>query len=111
MTHPTKTIPSRPWSCLLCGLVAALPMPVRAHDGPDHAQAPKPVPEAEAYRPTAIPDRMILTFAGDPARTLAVTWRTDASVEKAVAQIAPADAGPQFADRAKTIDARSSTLA
>ena len=42
---------------------------------------PAPV-AAEAYQPTAFPDRVILTIAGDPAHSLAVTWRTDASVKK-----------------------------
>ena len=55
---------------LLGGLLALLPMPVLAHDGPEHGRdhAPRPVPEAEAHRPTGIPDRIIRTFAGDPAR-------------------------------------------
>lgn len=92
-------------------LAAWLTAPALAHDGPDHEHKPKPVAEAEAHRPTAIPDRLILTFAGDPARTLGVTWRTDATVEKAVAQIAPADAGPMFSSRARTIDAKSTVLA
>lgn len=85
-----------------------------AHDGPgrdhDHAQPPKPVAEAEAHRPTAIPDRIIRTFAGDPARSIAVTWRTDTSVGQGIAQIAPADAGPQFSERAKTLTAKTQDL-
>src|SRR5262245_28366948 len=107
MTNPFQTR-------LIAGLLALLAAPAlaRAHDGPDHEHAaPKPVPDAEAHRPTAIPDRIIRTFAGDPARSIAVNWRTDATVEKAVAQIAPADAGPKFAARAKTLDAKSMPLA
>ena len=34
------------------------------------------------------PDRIILTFNGDPSSKRAVTWRTDSSVKKSVAQIA-----------------------
>src|SRR5262245_18019988 len=93
---------------LLVVLVALPGISARAHDEHDHPA--KPVPAREAHRPTAIPDRIIRTFAGDPARSIAVTWRTDASVEKAVAQIAPAGAGPKFAARAKTSDARSTPL-
>ena len=89
-------------------LVVLLGISAWAHDGHDHPA--KPVPDREAHRPTAIPDRIIRTFAGDPARSIAVTWRTDASVEKAVAQIAPAGAGPKFATRAKTSDAKSASL-
>lgn len=33
------------------------------------------------------PDRIVLTWADDPAHSQAVTWRTDRSVERAVAQI------------------------
>src|SRR5262245_27330250 len=88
-------------SVLLCGSAWA-------HDGHDHPA--KPVPEREAHRPTAIPDRIIRTIAGDPARSIAVTWRTDASVDRAIAQIAPADAGPRFAARARTVTARSVSL-
>src|SRR5262249_33000687 len=105
MMRPT----TRSWPWLLCGLLALSPQVVLAHDGHDHAP-PKPVPDAEAHRPSAIPDRIILTFAGDPARSMGVTWRTDASVDKAVAQIAPADAGPKFTSRAKTFDAKSTAL-
>lgn len=94
----------------LAGLLSATT--ALGHDGPDHEHAPpKPVADADAHRPLAIPDRIIRTFADDPARSIAVTWRTDASVEKAIAQVAPADAGPKFPARAKTVDARSVALA
>ena len=36
-----------------------------AHDGHDHP--PAAVKPADAYRPTALPDRVILTWSGDPA--------------------------------------------
>lgn len=48
--------------------------------------------------PTAAPDRIILTWAGDPSVSQAVTWRTDASIEEAFAQIAAADPSPDFVD-------------
>lgn len=93
----------------LAGLLALLVTPTLAfaHDG-EHP--PKQVPEPEAHRPTAIPDRIIRTFSGDPSRSIAVNWRTDASVSKGLAQIAPADAGPQFTSRAKTFTALSQPL-
>ena len=75
------------------------------------ATEPKPISDAEAHRPSAVPDRIILTFGtADPAHSLAVTWRTDASVAKAVAQIAPAEAAPLFAKAAKTIAATTQPL-
>lgn len=58
-------------------------------------------------QPTPYPDRVILTWVGDPARSAAVTWRTDTSVTKAKAQIAVADDGPAFAKRAVEIAAAS----
>ena len=40
--------------------------------------------------PSKEPDRIILTFHGDPSTSRAVTWRTDKTITKAVAQIAEA---------------------
>lgn len=48
------------------------------------------------FRPTPAPDRVILTFAGDPATSQAVTWRTVAGVKGAVAELALATDGPGF---------------
>jgi len=53
-------------------------------------------PEVDMYRPTVMPDRIVLTWAGDPATTQAVTWRTDTTVKDASAQIAVADPDPNF---------------
>jgi 3',5'-cyclic AMP phosphodiesterase CpdA len=75
-----------------------------------HEQEPKKVPDAEAHRPSAIPDRIILTWADDPAHSQAVTWRTNASVTKALAQIAPADAGPNFVANARSVPAKTTDL-
>jgi hypothetical protein len=52
-----------------------------------------------------MPDRIILTWKGNPARAQAVTWRTDTSVKKALAQIAAATSGPEFAKSAKDVAA------
>jgi hypothetical protein len=53
----------------------------------------KPAPYAEkaAHAPRPLPDRVVLTWAGDPATTQAVTWRTDHSVLRSVAEIAIAN--------------------
>jgi len=50
----------------------------------------------EAHRPTPLPDRIILTWQGDPATSMSVTWRTDTSVKRGLAQIAAAEDGPDF---------------
>lgn len=52
------------------------------------------------HEPLAQPDRIILTWAGDPATTQAVTWRTSTDVAAGVAEIAVADDGPNFRELA-----------
>ena len=52
--------------------------------------------------PSKDPDRIILTFNGDPATKRAVTWRTDSSVKKAKAQIAVASVNSSFVEEATT---------
>ncbi len=55
--------------------------------------------------PSKDPDRIILTFNGDPSTKRAVTWRTDSSVTKAIAQIAPAGVNSKFAKKSITLNA------
>ena len=55
--------------------------------------------------PSKDPDRIILTFNGDPAVKRAVTWRTDKSITSAVAQIAKATVNSGFEDNATTVKA------
>ncbi|KAA3660059.1 MAG: metallophosphoesterase [Calditrichaeota bacterium] len=55
--------------------------------------------------PSKDPDRIILTFYGDPATSRAVTWRTDSSITQAVAQIAVATVNSKFTDFAMTKNA------
>jgi hypothetical protein len=51
---------------------------------------PRLAPEV-LHGPSLQPDRVILTWAGDPATTQAVTWRTSTAVARAAAQIAVAE--------------------
>ncbi|MDZ8119848.1 metallophosphoesterase family protein [Pontiella agarivorans] len=60
--------------------------------------------------PSPDPDRIFLTFHGDPATSRAVTWRTDQSVEQAFAEIAPALGEPGFIHKAMRIKARTETV-
>jgi predicted phosphodiesterase len=57
--------------------------------------------------PSKDPDRIILTFNGDPATTRAVTWRTDSTVTKAYAQIAIATKNSGFEDEVQTLEAKT----
>jgi hypothetical protein len=67
-------------------------------------------PEEKLYGPSRDPDRIILTWDGDPATTQTVTWRTDASVGKPVAQIAESGDGPDFTKAARKVPVVSQTL-
>lgn len=72
--------------------------------------APAPLSPADMYRPTVVPDRIILSWTADPATTQAVTWRTATTVKEARAEIALAEAGPAFIKEAKTFAASSQSL-
>ncbi len=52
--------------------------------------------------PKKIPDRIVLTWSGDPATTASVTWRTDTSIAQAEGQIAEANASANFTTWARS---------
>lgn len=66
------------------------------HDGMHHWEIP-----------SQDPDRIILTFYGDPSTQRAVTWRSDTTVTSAVAQIAEATVNSKFTEQAVSIKART----
>jgi len=66
-------------------------------------------PDSQLYKPTPVPDRVILNWKGDTATTQAVTWRTDESIVTPQAQIAVAEDGPAFKEKAQTFNAESSS--
>jgi len=53
----------------------------------------------------AAPSRILLTWAGDPARTQAVTWRTGTLASSPKAQIAPFTGNPADVKAAQTVTA------
>lgn len=55
--------------------------------------------------PSKDPDRIILTFNGDPSSKRAVTWRTDSTVKKSFAQIALASVNADFTNNSITLNA------
>ncbi len=77
---------------------AAVAVNGRAHEGHEHA--PIAIKPAEMYKPTAMPDRIVLTLNGNPRTSVAVTWRTSVDVVKGIAEIAEAKAGPNFSENA-----------
>lgn len=78
------------------------------HDGHEHAVVE--VKPATMYRPTAMPDRILLTLNGDPRTMRAVSWRTSVEVAKGIAEIAQAEANPYFSEKSKQIEATSQAL-
>lgn len=62
---------------------------VVAHE--DHAHPTIPVRPDEQHRATPLPDRIVLTWAGDPTTTMDVTWRTDLSEPHARVEVMRAD--------------------
>lgn len=93
---------------LLYGSTGA--MPVLAHDGEPHHAHPPLANAAEVYRPTVLPDRVNLSWVGDPTTTQAVTWRTSTEVRTGLAEIAVATSGPEFKTMATQYTATSQAL-
>ena len=55
--------------------------------------------------PSKSPDRIMLTFHGDPSSSRAVTWRTDTSIEKSFAQISEATVNSNFTENTEVYSA------
>jgi 3',5'-cyclic AMP phosphodiesterase CpdA len=103
--HPERRL-NRLMAKFLC--LAAVATSSTAHEG--HQHAPIAVKPAEMYKPTAMPDRIVLTINGDPRTSVAVTWRTSVEITKGIAEIAEAEAGPYFSEKSKQIEAVSTAL-
>ena len=73
----------------------------------DTGSEPVQYPGQELYAPTPVPDRIVLTFADDPATTQSVTWRTDNRLA-AFVEFAQAEDGPKFVRNLKRVTATSS---
>jgi hypothetical protein len=94
---------------LTCTAAAFVASPAVSHDGHDHPRTPA-VRDEIAHAPTAIPDRIVLTWTSNPATTQSVTWRTDTTVQRAIAEIAVAEDGPKFVKKAKSVVAETTPL-
>ncbi len=85
-----------------------LALPLSAHEGHPHVP-PALYADKLAYAPRPLPDRIVLTWRGDPATTQAVTWRTDTTITRAVAEFAVAnEAGRTL--KGESITARTEPL-
>ncbi|MEM6470558.1 MAG: metallophosphoesterase family protein [Planctomycetota bacterium] len=83
---------------------------LNAHDVEHEHDTPRKVPPGVTYAATAVPDRIVLSWAADPATTQSVTWRTDTSVSKPRVEFAISDDGPLFVKHRQRVDAVTSSL-
>jgi hypothetical protein len=65
---------------------------------------------AQDFNPKPFPDRVILTWTGNPAISQTVTWRTDTTVVLSKAQIKAEDSSPALEEAIITYDAESNSL-
>ncbi len=85
---------------------AAIPLTIFAHDdGREHNRLPSAADVKAVYKPTLLPDRIVLTWTGDPSTTQAVTWRTSTEVTEAFAEITEAGHGPEIVENAIRVNA------
>lgn len=79
---------------MLVALISLVPTLATAqqHNHDAASWQPSAYPARAMYEPTPMPERVVLTWSDDPATTQSVTWRTDTSVQRAVAEIAVANA-------------------
>jgi 3',5'-cyclic AMP phosphodiesterase CpdA len=75
------------------------PQTTDASNQSNEVSTPAKRPESTA---TALPDRVVLTLADDPATTVDVSWRTDVSVAEAAVEYAVATPGPEFVKSSST---------
>lgn len=61
------------------------------------------------YKASPRPDRIMLTWNDDTKTTQTVTWRTDVSIKKAIAEIAVSDPSPDFTEKVKKYAATTFT--
>jgi acid phosphatase type 7 len=70
----------------------------------------RPHSAGRPYMARGLPDRIILTPGADPARQMAIAFRTDVRQTEARAELAPAIDGPSLAARARPIVGRTAPL-
>jgi hypothetical protein len=81
-----------------------------AHDAGHEDEPPPRILDAVFHQPSVMPDRVVLSWIGDPTTSRAVTWRSSTDVSKACAEIALAEAGPKFTEHAHRVDAVTQTF-
>ena len=81
---------------------AAFPIVTQTEDG-------QPIPRSAGlpYAPRNLADRIVLTAGADPARAMAVAFRTDTAQTTAEAEIALSVDGPTLGEKAKRVTGKS----
>lgn len=96
--------------CLITWIPCLTPTTLFADSHASGSDLPVKVPDYVTYLPTAVPDRIVLCWADDPATSAAVNWRTDTTVAASIAEIAPARDGPDFAGDALRVSTATQRL-
>lgn len=63
---------------------------------------------AQNSKASVVPDRIMLSIPGNPAKSRAVTWRTSPTSEKPIVQISEASSSPFFENQIQTFEGISS---
>jgi hypothetical protein len=83
------TCSTRAWAAALLAIAwIAAAGGARAHEG-EHAEPT--FTAREQFKPTPLPDRVVLNWSGAPTTSIDVTWRTDMTVGEPVAEYTRAD--------------------
>lgn len=107
-TQPVTRLPRALAALAAIVFLGAQLAPAAAHPG--HERNTLVPPGYTHYAPAPVPDRVVLTYAGDPATSVAVSWRTATGVDQPRAQIALAQDGPALHTVQRTVEADSAAL-
>jgi hypothetical protein len=77
--------------CIALLLVGAGMLELRCASAHEAEQSRQAFTDTQQHKPTPLPDRVILTWSGDPTRSIDVTWRTDTTTSNPLAEFARAD--------------------
>ncbi|MCB9892329.1 MAG: metallophosphoesterase family protein [Planctomycetes bacterium] len=91
-------------------LLLTAPALCAGHDHEGEHDPPVSKRPLRTYRPSAVPDRIVLTVTERPATSVAVTWRTDAATIQGFLEIAIAEDGPGFPAHAVSVTAETTLL-
>ena len=95
------------WIVVLAGPTCLSSCATADHEGDGRNERVAKVADRKIWKPTALPDRILLSLTADPAHSQDVTWRTDVSVCRGLARIAVAGHGPRFVEQAAEVEAET----